>query len=139
MRHTFIRGLPRSTIFFSHYLINGTIFENKLIEHKIHVSLFSTNFSQKFLILGRTENIGPDVKYPLLLLTILTKLELFRQIFETCTNITFYQKYVQWGPDFSVRTDGRVDRSDEASRCFCSFANAHNKRLKYTFLRTASV
>jgi len=26
MRHTVIRGLPRSAIFFSHYFINGAIF-----------------------------------------------------------------------------------------------------------------
>ena len=29
IRHIVICGLPRSTIFFPHYLINGTIFKNK--------------------------------------------------------------------------------------------------------------
>jgi hypothetical protein len=31
IRHIVIRGLPRSTIFFPHYLINGTIFEKKKV------------------------------------------------------------------------------------------------------------
>jgi hypothetical protein len=35
MRHIVIGGLPRSTIFFPHYLINGTIFENKLQNKKV--------------------------------------------------------------------------------------------------------
>ena len=34
MRHIVICGLPRSTIFFPHYLINGTIFEKKLLNTK---------------------------------------------------------------------------------------------------------
>jgi len=29
MRHTVICGLPRSTIFFPHYLINNTVFDKK--------------------------------------------------------------------------------------------------------------
>jgi hypothetical protein len=29
MRHTVICGLPRSTIFFPHYFVNGKIFEKK--------------------------------------------------------------------------------------------------------------
>jgi hypothetical protein len=30
MRHIAICGLPRSTIFFTHYLLNGRIFEKKM-------------------------------------------------------------------------------------------------------------
>jgi hypothetical protein len=37
-------GLLRSTIFFPHYLINGTIFDNKVIGHKMCVLIFSTIF-----------------------------------------------------------------------------------------------
>jgi len=34
MRHIDICGLPRSTIFFPHYLINGTFFGKKLLNTK---------------------------------------------------------------------------------------------------------
>ena len=34
MRHIAICGLSRSTIFFAHYLINGTIFGKKLLNTK---------------------------------------------------------------------------------------------------------
>jgi len=35
MRYIIICGLPHSAIFFSRYLINGKIFEKKIIENKI--------------------------------------------------------------------------------------------------------
>jgi hypothetical protein len=41
--HIVICGLPRSTVVFQHFLINGTIFEKKS-EHKICVLIFSTTF-----------------------------------------------------------------------------------------------
>jgi hypothetical protein len=34
MRHIVTCGLPHSTVFFPHYLINGMIFEKKIIEQK---------------------------------------------------------------------------------------------------------
>jgi len=42
MRHIFICSQPRSTIFFSHYLINGTIFEKKLLNTKCVLIFFTT-------------------------------------------------------------------------------------------------
>jgi hypothetical protein len=46
MRHIVICALPRSIIFFPHYLINGTIFGGKkFIELKMYVSIFSTAFA----------------------------------------------------------------------------------------------
>ena len=39
-----ICDLPRYTIFFPHYLINGTIFEKKATEHKMCVLTFCTAF-----------------------------------------------------------------------------------------------
>jgi len=36
MRHIVISGLPRSTIFFQHYLINGTIF-GKMFIHSFSI------------------------------------------------------------------------------------------------------
>jgi len=54
-RNIAICGLPQSTIFFPHYLINGTIFgKKKVIEHKIRVLIFSSNF-ETFLILRKIE------------------------------------------------------------------------------------
>jgi hypothetical protein len=45
MRHIVICYLPRSTIFFQNYLINGTIFgKKKVTEHKMCVLIFSTTF-----------------------------------------------------------------------------------------------
>ena len=55
MRHIVICGLPRSTIFFPHYLINGTIFEKKLLKTKC-VFWFSLQLlSEIFLIPKRSE------------------------------------------------------------------------------------
>jgi len=54
MRHIVIYFLPDYTIFFSIYLIKGTIFEKKkVIERKIYVLIFSTSFMWNILILGR--------------------------------------------------------------------------------------
>jgi hypothetical protein len=44
MRHIVICGLQRSTIFLPHYLINGKIFEKKVTEYNMRVSIFSTTF-----------------------------------------------------------------------------------------------
>jgi hypothetical protein len=54
MRHIVIRGLPVCTIFFPHYLINGTICENKVLTIK-YVTIFSTNLSETFLIIRGNE------------------------------------------------------------------------------------
>jgi hypothetical protein len=56
MRHIVICGLPRSTIFFPHYLINGTIFEKKKLLNTICVLRVSVQFLPEiFFILRRTE------------------------------------------------------------------------------------
>jgi hypothetical protein len=55
MRHIVICDLPGSTMFFSHYPLNGTIFREKVIEHKMCVLIFSTNMSEIFFILRRIQ------------------------------------------------------------------------------------
>jgi hypothetical protein len=56
MRRVVICGLPRSTIFFSHYLINGTIFEKKKLLDTKCVFRFSIQLlSEIFFTLRRTE------------------------------------------------------------------------------------
>jgi len=54
LRHIVIYGLPGSTTFFPHYPINGTILE-KVVKHKMCVSIFPTTLSETFLILRRNE------------------------------------------------------------------------------------
>jgi hypothetical protein len=44
---TVVCGLFVSAIFFPHHLINGKIFEKKVIEYKMCVFIFSANFVQK--------------------------------------------------------------------------------------------
>jgi hypothetical protein len=49
-------GPPASTIFFSHYLINGTIFQKEKLPDIKYVFLFSPpNLTKTFLILRRIE------------------------------------------------------------------------------------
>jgi hypothetical protein len=44
MRRNVIRGLSVSTIDFAHYLIDGKVFGENVIEHKMCVLIFSTTF-----------------------------------------------------------------------------------------------
>jgi hypothetical protein len=44
MLHIVVFDLTGYTIFFPHYLIRGTIFEKKVIEHKACVLIFPTTF-----------------------------------------------------------------------------------------------
>ena len=57
MRHIVICGLPRSIIFFPHYLINFTIFEKKkrLFNIKFVFRVFLLLLSETFFILRRVE------------------------------------------------------------------------------------
>ena len=68
-----ICGLSGCTIVFPHYVINGSIFEKKIFNHKMSVLIFVTTFSETFLILRRIQRdiiingIGFHVKYSLFL------------------------------------------------------------------------
>jgi len=55
MRHIAICGLPRSTILFPHYLINGTIFETKFLVIKCVFLVSLQCLSETFFIIGGTE------------------------------------------------------------------------------------
>ena len=62
IRHIAICGLPSSTIFFQHYLLNGTIFGGKkVIDRKICLLIFCTILSETFLIL-RTNGRDTAIK-----------------------------------------------------------------------------
>jgi len=45
-----------------YYLINGTIFGNKITEHKICALIFSTSSSEKFLILGEFSELLSEMQ-----------------------------------------------------------------------------
>jgi len=64
---------------------------------------------------------------------ILMKPEFSRQIFEKYSNIKFHEKFFQWEPGCSMRTDGRTDMNLRGA--FRNFANAPKK----TSSRTCSV
>ena len=128
---------------FPHYLNKAWFSKRKLLNIKYVFRSSLQPLSETFFILGRTERersktcIGLHVKYPLLL----------SAFNETCIistdfrNILKYQilwKSLQWELECSMWTDGRMDRPDGVV-VFRSFANAHSKGLKYSFIETASI
>jgi hypothetical protein len=46
------------------------------------------------------------------------KFEFLRQIFEKKINYQIFKKSIHWKPSCSMRTDGRIDRYDEANSGF---------------------
>jgi hypothetical protein len=88
----------------------------KVTEHKACVLIFSSNFSETFLILRRLERYiiihaqKSSCKIPVHSCQILIKLNFSRQIFEKSSNITLHEnpstrsRVVPYG-----RTDGRKD------------------------------
>ena len=73
VRHIVICGLRGSTVFFPHYLTNGTIFGGGLLNIKSVFEFSLQLLSETFLILKRNERdiirkfIDLHVNYPLLL------------------------------------------------------------------------
>jgi len=137
LRHISIRGLPGSTTFFPHCLINGIIFEKK---YWIKCMVFLHHWSETFLISRRTEQdiikkkiyiyiyiyiyIGLHVKYPLFLSDFNGNWTLSIDFWKILKyEITW--KSVQWEPSYSMWTDGRkdrrTDRHDETKSRFSQF------------------
>jgi len=117
MRHIVVCGLLSSTIFSSHYLINGTIFEN-VTEYKMCVWIFSTISSETFPILRRTER--KKIKYvywssynvPVILVRFWWNLNCL-DIFLKNIQIPNFIKICPVGPtifDTKRRMDRRTDR-----------------------------
>jgi len=81
---------------FPYYLINDMIFENKVTEHKLYVSIFSTPFVWN-IFYSKNNWARYDRKCMLVLLestlyscSILMKLEFFKEIFEKYSNVKFH-------------------------------------------------
>ena len=112
MRHIVICGLSSSTIFFPHYLINGTIFGKRLLNTKCLFWFSVQLLSETFLILRRSardmiKNVYRcSCKVPTILVWNLNFSAHFRKIPQK------YQislKTFQREPNCFIRTDGQAD------------------------------
>jgi len=111
MRHIVVCALPHSTLFFPHYLINGTIFGKGLLNPKC-VFWFSVQLlSETFLIVRWTERdmiknvYRSSCKVPHILHQMWRYLNL-----DSFLKIFIYQiswESVQWEPSCYKRTDGK--------------------------------
>jgi hypothetical protein len=122
MRHVIICGLSCSTIFFPHYLTNGTISERKLLNTKCVFSFSLQSLSETFLILRRTDwdvNINEYwscCKASGLLLTRFNESWTFSTVFYKFPNVLYHEntssgsRIVHCG-----EMDGWTDRHDEAN------------------------
>jgi hypothetical protein len=119
MRCTIICDLPGSTVFFPHYLINGMIFEKKVIEHEINFFSFPLQLmSQTFLILRRTErdviqNVYWSSYEVPLCLSAFSITWFYRHIFGKYSNIK-YRKNLSSGS--GVVPCGRTDGDRQTGR-----------------------
>jgi hypothetical protein len=119
-----IFGLSGSSIFFSHYHIDGAIFEKKVTECELCILIFSTNFAWH---ISHSQKNWARYDYKCMLIfmpsaryscPILIKLEFSSQIFEKYLNTKLYENPSggSW-----VLPCGQTDRQDEASSRFSQF------------------
>ena len=88
MRHIVICGLPELYNTYRHYLIRGTIFEKKkIIEHKIHVLIFSITFVWN---ISRPKNIR--ARYDQVYICVLMKYPLFLSDFNETSFLGRFSK-----------------------------------------------
>jgi hypothetical protein len=145
MRHTVICGLSCCTIFFPHYLINGTILGKKLLNVKC-VLIFGTFCSKHFKFLKknwpRCDNkytyFGLHVKYCYSCCLILIKFEFSGQILEKYSDIIFHEN-----ASSGSRFPGGRTHVTNLIVAFRSFANALNNyntvKLKLYYIERFSV
>jgi hypothetical protein len=59
---------------------------------------------------------------PVILVSILIKLEFSREVFEKYASVKF-RKSFQWGPIFSMQIDGQTDRQTDMTKLIVAFRN----------------
>jgi hypothetical protein len=138
-----ICGLPRSTIYFSHYLINSTIFGGKKLSNLNVCLIFSTDLSETFLSLKRIQRdmiinvYRSSCKVPVILVRLYRNL-----IFWIFRKILKYQN--SWKSTHTGReTDERKDwqkRQDDVSSKFSQFCERAQKwtRLHHSWVAITS-
>jgi hypothetical protein len=112
VRHIFICGLSGSTIFF-HILINGTISEEKVTEHKC---MFCTLFSEIFLFLIRIEGgmiINVYWSSCKVFLSDFNETWIFSTVIRKILQCKISWKFVQWEPSFPMRADRWTGRQTD--------------------------
>jgi hypothetical protein len=110
-------------LLFQHYLTQKKDFQEKVIEHKMRIFLFSTNFLRNISHSKKnSRNIlinahGSSCKVPVILALMLIKLEFSPQIFQNSS-------YIKFSDSLSSRRQavpcGRTDGHDEANSHFFS-------------------
>jgi hypothetical protein len=105
--------LVRLCNIFPHYLINGMIFEKKVIEHKMCVLIFSTVLSHTFLIPRRNErdmikNLpNSSYKLPAILVNFSLNLDILDRFLKN-PQISDFIKILPVGAEL-FHADGRTD------------------------------
>ena len=128
MRRIVICGLSGSTIFFPRYLINGTIFEKKLLNIKC-VFIFSTILSEEFLILRRNErDMIRNVHWSSCTVPLfLSDFNEIRQIFEKYSNTKFHKSPSRGSRVVPCRrADVRAKRQTDTAKLTAAFSNLAN-------------
>jgi len=100
-----------------HYLVKGTVLGGEnVIEHRMRVLTFSTNFVWKILFLGRIKWDFNAISYrssltvPFILVRVEWNLNFFDRFSEKKSNIKFHENPSSGRPVVpSMRTVGRVD------------------------------
>jgi len=110
MRHIFVYGLPRSTVFFSALSLTRQDFREKKLLNTKCVFWFSLKLlSETFPILRRNDrDICVYVKYPLFL-SDFNETWIFWTDFRKIPKYQISSKSVQWKRSCSMWTDGRTD------------------------------
>jgi len=131
---------------FPHYLINGTIFGNKmLLNIKCVLWFYLQILPVRFLVIRRTErdiikNVHwPSYKVPLFL-SDFNESWTFSTDFRKIPKYISLWKSVKCEPSWSMRTDGRTDRLSEMTKLTAAFRNFANARknewqFKYSTIR----
>jgi hypothetical protein len=112
----------RLYLIFQYYLINGTIFEKEVTEHKMCVVIFFTNLSETFFVDRNERDVTKNVywsacKVLVILVGFIWKLN-FLDRFSKNTQISNFMKIRQVGAELDTRTDGRDGANSRFSQ-FC--------------------